>query len=179
MATIKKIEVDGTNYDIEDEVARNTASSASSAATQANSKIGNLAALETTVTTDVVSAINEVKEEVSNKDNEFFFKVFVSEETTYMFSSSILSEKLGVDFPNLPNGTVLLTRYYNNSALAVGSAFNNGNSFVKTNGTWQLIEGENSNCYMFGDQLCIENFSESNSRIYVGYVRLYHSYVED
>ena len=178
MATIKKIEVGGTNYDIEDEVARNTASSADSTATQAASAIGDLDDLETTIKTDVVSAINEVNEEVSNKDNEFFFNVFIPEDDTYLFLNSVLSEKLGVDFPNLPNGTVLLVRYYNNTTYAPGTAFNMGNSFIKTNGTWQEIEGENSDCYMLSSGLCLENPSSSNSCTCIGYVKLLHSYVE-
>lgn len=178
MATIKKIEVDGTNYDIEDEVARNTAESAEAAATQATSAIGDLNDLETTIKTDVVSAINEVKEEVSNKDNKFFFKIFVSEEDSYLITNDMLSEKLGVDFPNLPDGTVLLVRYYNSQSLTVGSAFNDGNSFIKTNSTWEYIEGYNSECDLGSTGLWLENGSSSNSRTYVGYAELFRNYIE-
>lgn len=88
MANVNGIEVSGTTYNIEDETARNTASSASSVATQASNdvsalqttvnnisdsvdiiadnlqtvedNIGDLADLETTVKTSVVNAINEV-----------------------------------------------------------------------------------------------------------------------
>lgn len=93
MANVNGIEVSGTTYDIEDTSARNTASSASSVATQTSSdvsalqttvnnisdsvdtiadnlqtvedNIGDLADLETTANTDLVSAINEVKSETS------------------------------------------------------------------------------------------------------------------
>lgn len=87
MANVNGIEVSGTTYDLEDTTARTTASSASSVATQASSdvstlqttvnnisdsvdtiaddlqtvedNIGDLADLETTDKTDLVSAINE------------------------------------------------------------------------------------------------------------------------
>lgn len=127
--------------------------------------------------TQAESDINNLETEVSNKGNEFFFKVFITEEDTYLFSNDVLSEKLGVDFPNLPDGTIFLARYYNNATLSTGSAFNDGNSFIKVNGAWQYIEGYNSECDLGSSGLWLENGSSSNSRTLIGYVKLFHNYV--
>lgn len=95
MANVNGIEVSGTTYDVEDTSARNTASSASSVATQASNdvsalqttvnnisdsvdrigddlqdvkdNIGDLANLDTTTKTDLVSAINEVAGAVQSR----------------------------------------------------------------------------------------------------------------
>lgn len=69
MATIKKIEVGGTNYDIEDEVARKTA-------TENTENIGNLSNLETTAKTNLVAAINEVNQ------NSFIAELKVLDDTS-------------------------------------------------------------------------------------------------
>lgn len=55
MATVKGIEVSGTTYDIEDETSRN-------GVTANEEAIGDLSDLETTVKTDLVSAVNEANE---------------------------------------------------------------------------------------------------------------------
>lgn len=95
MANVKGIEVSGTTYDVEDTSARTTATSAASTATQASDdvsalqttvnnisdnvdtiaddlqtvedNIGDLADLDTTVKTDLVSAINEVAGKVPSR----------------------------------------------------------------------------------------------------------------
>ena len=107
MANVLGIEVSGTTYDIEDETARSTASSASSLATQASEdvgtlqttvnnisdsvdriaddlqtaedNIGDLADLETTAKADLVSAVNEVNEKAdeANKTSIFDFLTLV------------------------------------------------------------------------------------------------------
>lgn len=124
--TVKGIEVSGTVYDNEDETARNTASTASSVATQASEdvstlqttvnnisdsvdtisddlqtvedNIGDLADLETTAKTNLVSAVNEINANALGATSKSLTISSICQESSSSFTGN--------------NGT---DRYYKNS----------------------------------------------------------------
>lgn len=123
MANIKGIELASEVYDLEDETARSTATTAgqtatqasetatqaSETATQADEKIGDLADLETTAKTDLVSAINEV----ATKDPPTgltcgYYQSQIPADDAINFTSIKMGTLIGKNLPNLAVGQGVL-----------------------------------------------------------------------
>ena len=192
MANVTGIEVSGTAYDLEDTTARNTASSASSAATQASGdvsalqttvnnisdsvdsisddlqtvqdNVGDLADLETTVKTDVVSAINEIVTKVQSRPI-----VTVKTRTSSNSESKLTpSDVINAGFA-LPIGSYLVTVYRNTSSSLtyfIGWVWST-QTFDDCN--FNKLSGEGTSLIVSGDEL-VYNGGDTDSNIEVTWI---------
>lgn len=132
MATVKGIEVSGTTYDIEDETSRN-------GVTANEEAIGDLSDLETTVKTDLVSAINELANGGSeipkviapsfynNTNHDLTF----NEDEPALLTTATIQTQLQAFGGDLVNGrTYLIEAIYANGSAWKTSAF----TYSETNG---------------------------------------------
>lgn len=133
--------------------------------------------METSDTSDLVSAINEVKSETDMKDLEFFFFLDVPADDEASISNIVIKNMLGVGLPDIPNGYVLDIGFYNQQETGQTSGYNYREILRKVNGSWTkpLQSPGIVNVLPFG--LSFINLSSSNPCKYVGYAKFYKNCV--